>query len=49
MESIISLNSQVHDLGEVNIFEESYRKYMNSDKKKPLKIFIKKSKVIILN
>ena len=27
VESIISLNSRVNDLGEVNIFEESYREY----------------------
>ena len=32
VESIISLNSQVNDLGEVNIFEESYRKFINSDR-----------------
>ena len=32
VESIISLNSQVNDLGEVNIFEEAYRKYIHSDK-----------------
>ena len=31
VESIISLNSQVKDLGEVNIFEDSYRKYKQSN------------------
>mgnify|MGYP001297622106 CR=1 FL=1 len=30
VESIISLNSKVRDLGEVNIFEESYREYKQS-------------------
>ena len=44
VESIISLNSQVNDLGEVNIFEESYRKYINSDKKEIFQKFIKKIK-----
>ena len=44
VESIISLNSQVNDLGEVNIFEESYRKYIKSDRKETLaEIYKKKS------
>ena len=44
VESIISLNSQVNDLGEVNIFEESYRKYIQSDKKETLaEIYKRKS------
>ena len=44
VESIISLNSEVNDLGEVNIFEESYRKFINSDKKETLaNIYKKKS------
>ncbi len=33
VESILSLNSKVKDLGEVNIFEESYREYKLSQKK----------------
>ena len=33
LESIISLNSQVKDLGEINIFEETFREYIKSDKK----------------
>ena len=33
VESIISLNNQVKDLGEINIFEESFREYIQSDKK----------------
>jgi len=32
VESIISSNSKVNDLGEVNIFEEAYRRYIQSDK-----------------
>ena len=36
VESIISLNSQVNDLGEVNIFEESYKKFIHSDKKETI-------------
>ena len=32
VESILSLNSKVKDLGEVNIFEESYREYKYSEK-----------------
>ena len=44
VESIISLNSQVNDLGEVNIFEESYRKFIHSDKKETIaKIYKQKS------
>ena len=43
IESIISLNSQVNDLGEVNIFEESYRKYIESDKKETLAEIYKKN------
>ena len=44
VESIISLNSQVNDLGEVNIFEESYRKFIHSDKEESLsEIYKKKS------
>ena len=33
IESIISLNSKVRDLGEVNILEKSYREYKQSEKK----------------
>ena len=33
VESILSLNSNVRDLGEVNIFEKSYREYKESEKK----------------
>ncbi len=36
VESIISLNSSVKDLGEVNIFEEAYREYKESNKKTKL-------------
>jgi len=36
VESIISLNSHVRDLGEVNIFEKSYREYKESEKQKKL-------------
>ena len=36
VESIISLNSNVIDLGEVNIFEKSYREYKESEKKTDL-------------
>jgi len=36
IESIISLNTKVKDLGEVNIFEESYREYKQSEKQKSL-------------
>ena len=46
VESIISLNSQVIDLGEVNIFEESYREYKQSDKKVNLaEIYKKKTRI----
>ena len=46
VESIISLNSQVIDLGEVNIFEESYREYIQSDKKVNLaEIYKKKTRI----
>ena len=44
VESIISLNSQVDDLGEVNIFEECYRRYKHSDKKETLAELYKKSR-----
>ena len=36
VESIISMNSGVKDLGEINIFEESYREYKESEKKTAL-------------
>ena len=36
VESIISLNSSVKDLGEVNIFEKAYREYKKSNKKTEL-------------
>ena len=36
VESIISLNSNVRDLGEVNIFEKAYREYKESEKKTDL-------------
>jgi len=36
VESIISLNTKVKDLGEVNIFEKSYREYKQSGKKTKL-------------
>ncbi len=42
IESIISLNPQVNDLGEVNIFEESYRKYIHSDKRETISDIYKK-------
>ena len=46
VESIISLNSGVIDLGEVNIFEKSYREYKESGKKIDLgKIYLKKLKI----
>ena len=45
VESIISLNYQVDDLGEVNIFEESYRSYINSEKKETIaELYKKKSR-----
>ena len=40
VESIISLNPKVRDLGEVNIFEESYREYKQSAIKLILAKFI---------
>jgi len=44
VESIVSLNSQVSDLGEVNIFEESYREFLHSNKKETIaEIYKKKS------
>tara|TARA_B100000886_G_scaffold339357_1_gene304598 strand:+ start:225 stop:1709 length:1485 start_codon:yes stop_codon:yes gene_type:complete len=39
VESIISLNSKVKDLGEVNIFEESYREYKHFERRKNLSEF----------
>ena len=46
VESIISLNSSVRDLGEVNIFEESYREFKVSEKKTDLgEIYWKKLKI----
>ena len=46
VESIISLNTKVKDLGEVNIFEESYREYKQSEKRKSLsEIYWKKLKI----
>ena len=47
VESIISLNSQVTDLGEVNIFEEAYREYLQSDHNLNLsEIYIKKARIL---
>ena len=46
VESIISLNSSVKDLGEVNIFEKSYREYKESGKKTDLgEIYLQKLKI----
>tara|TARA_B100000886_G_scaffold95254_1_gene63074 strand:+ start:628 stop:2112 length:1485 start_codon:yes stop_codon:yes gene_type:complete len=46
VESIISLNSNVRDLGEVNTFEESYREYKQSEGKTKLcKIYWKKLRI----
>ena len=46
MESILSLNSKVRDLGEVNIFEESYREYKHGDKNAEIsKIYWRKLKI----
>ena len=42
IESIISLNPQVNDLGEVNIFEEAYRQYILSDKRENISDIYKK-------
>ena len=47
VESIISLNSEVTDLGEVNIFEKSYREYIQSDKKVDLAEIYKKNSRIL--
>ena len=49
VESIISCNSQVTDLGEVNIFEDSYREYIQSDKKVNLAEIYKKNSRILDN
>ena len=55
VESIISLNTKVKDLGEVNIFEESYREYKQSEKRKSLseiywkKLEISDNKIITTN
>ena len=43
VESIISLNTKVKDLGEINIFEDSYREYKQSEKKKILAKYIGKN------
>ena len=46
IESIISLNTKVRDLGELNIFEESYREYIQSDGNKDIKeIYWEKLKI----
>ena len=46
VESIISLNSKVRDLGEVNIFEESYREYKQSNQNNNLKdLYFKNSRI----
>ena len=46
VESIISLNTKVKDLGEVNILEESYREYKQSEKQKNLsEIYWKKLEI----
>ena len=46
VESILSLNSEVRDLGEVNIFEESYREYKHSEKNAEIsEIYWKKLKI----
>ena len=45
VESIISLNSKVKDLGEVNIFEESFSEYQKSERTSPLsEIYLRKLK-----
>ena len=47
VESIISLNSNVKDLGEVNIFEKSYTEFKVSEKKIDLsEIYLEKLKII---
>ena len=43
IESIISLNSQVTDLGEVNIFEDSYKEYIETSQKLNLGEIYKKN------
>ena len=46
VESIISLNSTVKDLGEVNIFEESYKEYKKSNGNKDVsEIYLEKLKI----
>jgi len=46
VESIISLNTKVRDLGEVNIFEKSYREYKQSEKQKDLsEIYLEKLEI----
>ena len=46
VESIISLNSKVRALGEVNIFEESYREHKQSNQKINLKdLYFKNSRI----
>ena len=46
VESIISLNPKVRDLGEVNTFEKSYREYKQNDRKTDLsEIYWKKLKI----
>ena len=46
VESILSLNSGVKDLGEVNIFEESYREYKRTEQKTELsEIYREKLKI----
>jgi len=46
VESIISLNTKVRDLGEVNIFEKSYREYKQFEKQKELsEIYRKKLEI----
>ena len=47
LESIISLNSQVKDLGEINIFEETFREYMKSNKKLNIGEIYKKKLLLI--
>ena len=46
VESIISLNHKVKDLGEVNIFEESYREYKKYNKKRDISdIYLRKCEI----
>ena len=55
LESIVSLNEEVKDLGEINIFEESYREHKQSKKQKSLseiywkKLEISDNKIITTN